>query len=323
MSHPLTKDMLANALQRLDAIQGNESAPVENEQLKQRAMEVAELALQSIALCVKYMLAHYGESAIEGLGSLLLQDGRIEFTPDSDVLQYALLKHQDEVSLQQALREAFVVNLTLAHSILPLMDLTQNLDVVAPVELTAEERFLRAMFKDTTPNHFDRAVSAVISSIIHDLHSAGVDVKLSYEMGVPRRSVKTGFSRITLDEIGDNLCVSAEEAAQTVSNATRTAEVGKTYLGKVVRIAEFGAFVELFPGTDGLLHISEISEHRIRDARDKLKLGDQVLVKVLAMEGNKIRLSHKAVLKEKVAASDSAEIATETGGDTMSGEREV
>jgi polyribonucleotide nucleotidyltransferase len=74
--------------------------------------------------------------------------------------------------------------------------------------------------------------------------------------------------------------------------------VGKTYLGKVVRLAEFGAFVELFPGTDGLLHISEISEHRIRDVRDELKLGDQVLVKVLAIEGNKIRLSRKALIKE-------------------------
>ena len=76
------------------------------------------------------------------------------------------------------------------------------------------------------------------------------------------------------------------------------AEIGKTYLGKVVRLAEFGAFVELFPGTDGLLHISEISEHRIRDVRDELKLGDQVLVKVLSIEGNKVRLSRKALIKE-------------------------
>ena len=59
------------------------------------------------------------------------------------------------------------------------------------------------------------------------------------------------------------------------------AEVGKTYLGKVVRLADFGAFVEIFPGTDGLLHISEVAEHRIRDVRDELKEGDQVLVKVL------------------------------------------
>ncbi len=92
---------------------------------------------------------------------------------------------------------------------------------------------------------------------------------------------------------------SAEAALQMIRDVTATAEIGKTYLGKVVRLADFGAFVEIFPGTDGLLHISEIAEQRIRDVRDELKLGDQVLVKVLAIEGNKIRLSRKAVLREQ------------------------
>src|SRR2546425_13355362 len=90
-----------------------------------------------------------------------------------------------------------------------------------------------------------------------------------------------------------------DAALQMVREVTASAEVGKTYLGKVVRLADFGAFVELFPGTDGLLHISEIAEQRIRDVRDELKLGDQVLVKVLAIEGNKIRLSRKAILREQ------------------------
>ena len=66
-----------------------------------------------------------------------------------------------------------------------------------------------------------------------------------------------------------------------------------------MRLAEFGAFVEIFPGTDGLLHISEISENRIKAVRDELKEGDQILVKVLALEGNKIKLSRKAVLREQ------------------------
>jgi polyribonucleotide nucleotidyltransferase len=89
-----------------------------------------------------------------------------------------------------------------------------------------------------------------------------------------------------------------DAALAMVRDVTASAEIGKTYLGKVVRLAEFGAFVELFPGTDGLLHISEISEHRIRDVRDELKLGDQVLVKVLSIEGNKVRLSRKALIRE-------------------------
>ena len=91
----------------------------------------------------------------------------------------------------------------------------------------------------------------------------------------------------------------AEDALKMIRDVTATAEMGKTYLGKVVRIAEFGAFVEIFPGTDGLLHISEIAEARIRSVRDELKEGDQILVKVLAIEGNKIRLSRKAVLREQ------------------------
>jgi polyribonucleotide nucleotidyltransferase len=91
----------------------------------------------------------------------------------------------------------------------------------------------------------------------------------------------------------------AESALKMIRDITATAEIGKTYLGTVVRIAEFGAFVEIFPGTDGLLHISEIAEARIRAVRDELKEGDQVLVKVLAIEGNKVRLSRKAVLRDQ------------------------
>jgi polyribonucleotide nucleotidyltransferase len=92
---------------------------------------------------------------------------------------------------------------------------------------------------------------------------------------------------------------SANRALQMVNDIAAVAEVGKTYLGKVVRLADFGAFVEIFPGTDGLLHISEISESRIKNVRDELKEGDQILVKVLALEGNKIKLSRKAILKEQ------------------------
>jgi polyribonucleotide nucleotidyltransferase len=92
---------------------------------------------------------------------------------------------------------------------------------------------------------------------------------------------------------------SAAKATQMVTDIAAVAEVGKTYLGKVVRLVDFGAFIEIFPGTDGLLHISEISENRVKNVRDELREGDQILVKVLALEGNKIRLSRKAVLREQ------------------------
>jgi polyribonucleotide nucleotidyltransferase len=91
----------------------------------------------------------------------------------------------------------------------------------------------------------------------------------------------------------------ADKAIKMIKDLMAEAEIGKTYLGKVVRLADFGAFVEIFPGTDGLLHISEVAEHRIRDVRDELKEGDQLLVKVISIEGNKIRLSRKAVLRDQ------------------------
>jgi polyribonucleotide nucleotidyltransferase len=90
-------------------------------------------------------------------------------------------------------------------------------------------------------------------------------------------------------------------AIQMISDITAVPEIAKTYLGKVVRIAEFGAFVEIFPGTDGLLHVSEIAEHRVKDVKDELREGDQILVKVLSIEGNRIKLSRKAVLREQRA----------------------
>jgi polyribonucleotide nucleotidyltransferase len=110
--------------------------------------------------------------------------------------------------------------------------------------------------------------------------------------------------KIDVDDTGKVNIASSDadglrRAVETVSNLTAVPEVGKTYLGKVVRLAEFGAFVEIFPGTDGLLHISEIAEHRVKDVKDELREGDQVMVKVLGIEGNRIKLSRKALLKEQ------------------------
>jgi polyribonucleotide nucleotidyltransferase len=111
--------------------------------------------------------------------------------------------------------------------------------------------------------------------------------------------------------VSSNDQASAAKALQIIGDLTATAEVGKTYLGTVSRLADFGAFVEILPGTDGLLHISEVAEHRIKDVRDELKEGDQVLVKVLAVEGNRIRLSRKAVLKEQRAKMGGGEAPVE------------
>ena len=118
---------------------------------------------------------------------------------------------------------------------------------------------------------------------------------------VEATGVKIDVEDSGLVKVASSDQAAASKALQMIGDITATAEVGKTYLGKVTRLADFGAFVEILPGTDGLLHISEVAEHRIADVRDELKEGDQVLVKVLAVEGNRIRLSRKAILKEQRA----------------------
>ena len=95
---------------------------------------------------------------------------------------------------------------------------------------------------------------------------------------------------------------SAQKAIGIIQELTATPELNKTYMGKVQRITDFGAFVEIMPGTDGLLHVSEIANHRVKDVRDELKEGQQVLVKVINIDPTgKIRLSRKALLQEEAA----------------------
>jgi polyribonucleotide nucleotidyltransferase len=99
---------------------------------------------------------------------------------------------------------------------------------------------------------------------------------------------------------------SAEKAKEMIREITVEAEVGKTYTGKVVRIEDYGAFVEILPNIVGLLHISEVAHHRIRSIRDVMKLGQTVQVKVLSVdEDNKIKLSKKALEANDSRSSDS------------------
>lgn len=108
-------------------------------------------------------------------------------------------------------------------------------------------------------------------------------------------------AKIDIDETGKITIAStdmeaAEKAREMIREITLEAEVGKTYTGKVVRLEEYGAFVEILPNIVGLLHVSEIAHHRVRNIRDVMKLGQTVRVKVLAVdEDNKIKLSKKAL----------------------------
>ncbi|MBQ7249690.1 MAG: polyribonucleotide nucleotidyltransferase, partial [Deltaproteobacteria bacterium] len=104
--------------------------------------------------------------------------------------------------------------------------------------------------------------------------------------------------RINIASMDGDAC---KQAIRMIRNLTQEAEVGKLYMGTVKKVVEFGAFVEIFPGTEGLVHISELDQKRVAKVTDILKEGDQVLVKCLEIDRQgKIRLSRKQALGEKL-----------------------
>ena len=107
---------------------------------------------------------------------------------------------------------------------------------------------------------------------------------------------------------------SAPKAIGIIQELTATPELNKTYMGKVQRITDFGAFVEIMPGLDGLLHVSEIAHYRVKDVRDELKEGEQVMVKVINIDpSGKIRLSRKALIAPPEGTPEGGQAAD--GGD--------
>ncbi len=111
-------------------------------------------------------------------------------------------------------------------------------------------------------------------------------------------------AKIEIDDTGkvnifSSSVESVEKAIEMIRNITQEAEINKIYRGTVKRIMDFGAFVEIFPGTDGLVHISQLAEGRVQNVRDVLKEGDQVMVKVLEIDKQgKIKLSRKEALDQ-------------------------
>lgn len=117
---------------------------------------------------------------------------------------------------------------------------------------------------------------------------------------IEQTGVKIDISDTGLINIASPDEASAKKAIDIIKGIVAEAEVGKIYLGKVIRIADFGAFVEILPGVDGLLHISQISEKRIAKVTDELHVGDEVLVKVIEIDAQgRIRLSRKEAMRER------------------------
>jgi polyribonucleotide nucleotidyltransferase len=120
-----------------------------------------------------------------------------------------------------------------------------------------------------------------------------------------RHITLTTGTQISIDDDGKVLIASTEsegtdKAIQMIEDIVREAEIGKFYLGKVTKIVDFGAFAEILPGTEGLIHISQLAHERVNKVTDILKEGDEVLVKVVDIENGKIRLSRKAALGRSI-----------------------
>jgi polyribonucleotide nucleotidyltransferase len=121
-----------------------------------------------------------------------------------------------------------------------------------------------------------------------------------------REITNVSGAKIDVDDEGSVTIAASEKTAseaaiKMINEIMQEAEVGKLYLGKVVKIMDFGAFVEIFPGTDGLVHISQLDRGRVNKVTDILKEGDEFLVKVLEVDDSgKIRLSRKAALGESL-----------------------
>ncbi len=122
---------------------------------------------------------------------------------------------------------------------------------------------------------------------------------------VIRGIVEQTGAKIDIDDSGTINIASSDEAAankaiEIINGIVAEAELNKIYKGKVVRIADFGAFVEILPGTDGLLHISQISDKRIAKVTDEINMGDEIFVKVIEVDNQgRIRLSRKEAMKDQ------------------------
>ena len=119
-----------------------------------------------------------------------------------------------------------------------------------------------------------------------------------------RSIVERTGAKIEIDDDGRVEIASVDEASarmamEIITELTTEAEVGKTYMGKVKRLVNFGAFVEILPGLEGLLHVSEIAPYRVNDPHDELTEGDEIMVKVIDVDGDRVRLSRRALLAEQ------------------------
>ncbi|MDO6672168.1 polyribonucleotide nucleotidyltransferase [Cobetia amphilecti] len=190
----------------------------------------------------------------------------------------------DEEILEQALEQALEARLTI---------LAQMNEVLAASRQEVSDNAPAMLSLKIAPNKVRDVIGKGGSTIRKICEETGANVDLDDD----------GSVRIYAEHKAQ-----AQAAAKYVEGIIAEAEIGKLYAGKVARIADFGAFITFMPGTDGLLHISQIVEERVNDVRDYLNEGDEVVVKVLDIDNrNRVKLSLKEISDEEKAAFAAAQ----------------
>lgn len=218
MSSEVTPDLIALALQKLESIQANESEPISDDECRRRAEEVAEAALRAIAVCVKYLLSKNAEARINGLGSFHLEEHEIRFVPESDVIQYTLLKQREGDQVQLSLRNAFVATLLTAKGLIPLLE--EHSDEPATTSMPLADDLVEKIYGTSVPNNFAAVIASLFEDIIGELNEAGFEIKLETLTSV-ESVVARGQRAAELAESARDLANQGRERVRSAISATR------------------------------------------------------------------------------------------------------
>jgi predicted RNA-binding protein with RPS1 domain len=314
-SAEVTIELLATALIGLDQIVNRGSSEQAPDEMLSRRL--AAEALAAVAVTLKYLLAREGQAMLPGFGTFSVAEGGTVFSPAEDLADYVALAEGDESRRVRGLVTTTVSHLQAALALLP--HLQDHLDEPVTVSTSNAQRTLQRVFGDAP----DLSVRIALTACADRIRAAVKQSEYSESLQIPldairdiigpggkmiRSIIERTGARIDVEDDGRVNVESADEnsvkkAIGILKELSARPELNKIYLGKVQRITDFGAFVEIMPGRDGLLHVSEIAPYRIKDVRDELKEGDQVMVKVISIDpSGKIRLSHKALLSEDTEA---------------------
>ena len=321
----VTVELLAKALSGLDQIVGRGDSEPSTDMLSTR---LATEALSAVAVTLKYLLAKEGQAILPGFGTFSVAEGGTAFAPAEDLADYVALAEGDESRRIRGLAATTVLHLHAALSLLP--HLQGHLDQPVAVSTSDAERTLQRVFGDTPHLSVRSALEAcavrIRAAVGQAPNSQQPQVHIEshqFPVAAVRDLIGPGGkrirtiahdtgARINVEDDGRVTVISTErssvaKAMRIIRELAQAPQLDQSYIGKVQRITDFGAFVQIMPGVDGLLHVSEIASDRVENIRDVLKEGQEILVRVTRIDPKgRIHLSRKVLLGEGTEAQGEA-----------------